>query len=49
MPRCQPWKVLKRDNARVNRISIGQEVIKCPFFRVSATLMVVLIRYRLRA
>lgn len=35
---------MKRDDSRIRRIRIGQEVIKCPFLGVSASLMVVLVR-----
>lgn len=34
-PECQGAKGLKRDDARVHGITIGQEVIKCPFLGVT--------------
>lgn len=46
---CQGVKGLEQNDAPFHRITIGQEVIKFPFFGASASLMVVLIRSRLRA
>ncbi|CAP99476.1 hypothetical protein PCH_Pc22g21880 [Penicillium rubens Wisconsin 54-1255] len=48
-PERQGAKGWQRDEARIQRMTIGQEAIKCPSFGANATLMAVLIMCGLKA